>query len=74
MKPDPNSKFGNAPENWTVENRADHAFDCLKMGYWVRDWCIKELNKDKFNYAQSPRLRRKFEGQSPQAVLQTAKE
>ena len=72
MKPDANSKFGNQPENWSSQNREDHAFDCLKMGYWVRDICIEQeplhLKKERFNYAKSPRLRRRFEGKVQQVV------
>ena len=74
MKPDPNAKFGNRPQNWTVENRADHAFDCVKMAFFVRDLCIENLNKDKFNYAQSARLKRRFEKNLKKEVLKTRKE
>lgn len=71
VKPDPNSKFGHLPQNFTAQNREDHAFDCLKMGYWVRDICIETLLKrQRFCYAQSPRLRRKF---SPQTVIAVQK-
>ena len=65
VKPDPNSKFGHLPQNWTNQNRADHAFDCIKMGYWTRDMIIEEqglhLRKERFCYAQSPRLRKRFQ-------------
>ena len=61
VKPDPNSKFGHLPQNWTNQNRADHAFDCIKMGLWVRDVCIQKLlKKERFAYCQSPRLLRRF--------------
>ena len=62
VKPDVNSKFGHLPQNWTNDNRADHTFDCIKMGYWTRDICIEKLlKKERFCYAQSPRLRKRFE-------------
>lgn len=61
VKPDPNIKFGNRAQNWTNGNSADHAFDCIKMGYWVRDITIETLcKKERFNYCKSPRLKRKF--------------
>ena len=67
VKPDPNSKYGHLPQNFTSQNREDHAFDCIKMGLWVRDICIETLlKKERFAYAQSPRLRRRF---SPQTVI-----
>ena len=74
VKPDLNSKFGHQPQNWTSQNREDHAFDCIKMGYWVRDVSIENLKRDKFNYAKSPRLRRKFEGQQQKQIEKTQKE
>lgn len=74
VKPDPNSKFGHHPENWTAENREDHAFDCIKMGYWVRDLCIENLQKKRFNFAQSPRLKRRFEKQLNKDINKTQKE
>ena len=74
MKPDPNAKFGNRPQNWTVENRADHAFDCVKMAFFVRDLCIENLDRKRFNYAQSARLKRRFEQNLKKEVLKTRKE
>ena len=74
MRPDPNIKFGNRPQNWTVENRADHAFDCLKMAFFTRDLCIENLAKKHFNYAQSPRLKRRFEANLKKEVLKTRKQ
>lgn len=74
MRPDPNIKFGNRPQNWTVQNRADHAFDCLKMAYFTRDLCIQNLKKNRFNYAQSPRLKRRFEQNLKKEVLKTRKQ
>ena len=74
VKPDPNSKFGHHPQNWTAENRQDHAFDCIKMGYWVRDLCIDNLQKKRFNFAQSPRLKRRFEKQLNKDINKTQKE
>lgn len=74
MKPDPNSKFGNRPQNWTVQNRADHTFDCIKMAFFTRDVCIQNLDKRRFNYAQSPRLKRRFEQNLQKEVLKTRRE
>lgn len=74
MKPDPNTKFGHRPENWTVQNRADHAFDCVKMAFFVRDLCIEQLQKKRFNYAQSPRLKRRFNPTLQQQITRTRKE
>ena len=74
VKPDPNSKFGHHPENWTAQNRQDHSFDCIKMGYWVRDLCIDNLQKKRFNFAQSPRLKRRFEKQLNKQINKTQKE
>lgn len=74
MKPDPNTKFGNRPQNWTVQNRADHAFDCIKMAFFTRDLCVENLPKKYFNYVQSPRLKRRFEPSLKKEVLKTRKE
>lgn len=74
MKPDYNSKFGHIPENWTTEQRADHAFDVIKMGYWVRDLSIQNLQQKRFNYAQSARLKRRFQKNLQKEVLQTRKQ
>ena len=74
MKPDPNAKFGNRPQNFTVENRPDHSFDCIKMAFFTRDLCIENLKKDRFNYVQSPRLKRNFEKNLQKEVLKTRKE
>lgn len=74
VKADPNTKFGHVPANWTSQNRADHAFDCLKMAYFTRDLCIQNLKKDRFNYAQSPRLKRRFEPNLKKEVLKTRKQ
>lgn len=74
MKPDLNAKFGNRPENWTVQNRADHAFDCVKMAFFVRDLCIQNLDRKRFNFAQSARLKRRFEKNLQKEVLKTRKE
>lgn len=71
VKPDPNIKFGHNPQNWTNENRADHAFDCIKMGYWVRDLSIENLLQKRFNYCKSARLRRRFEKQLNTEIEQT---
>ena len=74
VKPDPNTKFGNRPQNWTNQNRADHAFDCVKMAFFVRDLCIENLDRKRFNYAQSARLKRRFEQNLKKEVLKTRKE
>lgn len=74
VKPDPNSKFGNRPQNWTNQNRADHTFDCVKMAYFVRDLCIQNLQKKRFIYAQSPRLKRRFEKTLQNEVLKTRRQ
>lgn len=74
VKPDPNSKFGHLPQNFTAQNREDHAFDCIKMAYWVRDLCIENLKKDRFNFCKSPRLTRRFEKQLNKEVLKTRKQ
>lgn len=74
VKPDPNSKFGHLPQNFTSQNREDHAFDCIKMAYWVRDLCIENLKKDRFNFCKSPRLVRRFEKQLNKEVLKTRKQ
>lgn len=74
VQPDPNSKYGNRPENWSAQNRADHAFDCIKMGYWVRDFCMQNLDKERFNYCQSPRLKDRFEKKDKQEVKQIQQE
>lgn len=74
MKPDPNTKYGNRPENWTVQNRADHTFDCVKMAFFTRDLCIENLPKKYFNYIQSPRLKRRFQPSLKKEVLKTRKQ
>lgn len=71
VRPDPNTKFGHNPQNWTNQNRADHAFDCIKMGYWVRDLSIENLLQKRFNYCKSARLRRRFEKQLKTEIEQT---
>ena len=73
VRPDPNTKFGHNPQNWTNQNRADHAFDCIKMGYWVRDLSIENLLQKRFNYCKSARLRRRFEKQLKTEIEQTQK-
>ena len=73
VRPDPNAKFGHNPQNWTNQNRADHAFDCIKMGYWVRDLSIENLLQKRFNYCKSARLRRRFEKQLKTEIEQTQK-
>ena len=74
VRPDPNSKFGHMPQNFTAQNRQDHAFDAIKMGYWVRDLSIQNLKKDRFNYCKSPRLKRRFEKQLNKQINKTQKE
>lgn len=74
VRPDVNRKFGHNPQNWTNENRNDHAFDVIKMGYWVRDLCIEHLEQKRFNYAQSPRLKRRFEKKIKKEIKQVHQE
>lgn len=74
VKPNYNSKNGHVPENWNNGNSADHAFDCIKMGLWVRDFCIQQLDKQRFNFAQSPRLRLRFEKSVNKEILKTQRE
>lgn len=74
VKPDPNSKFGHLPQNFSSENRQDHAFDAVKMGYWVRDLSIQNLQRKRFNYAKSPRLQRRFQKQLNKQITQTQKD
>lgn len=63
MHPDYNRKSGHIPENWTSQEKADHTFDCLKMAFFARDFCIDKQNfkKERFNFCKSPRLKRQYQ-------------
>ena len=62
-KPDPNTKWGNQPENWSFENRIHDWFDVTKMACFARQYAIDNLLQKRFRFCKSPRLLRRFEEQ-----------
>lgn len=69
-KPDPNTKWGNQPENWSFENRVHDWFDVTKMACFARQYAIDNLLQKRFRFCKSPRLLRRFEEQKKKEVKQ----
>lgn len=69
-RPDPNTKWGNQPQNWSFENRIHDWFDVTKMALFARDYAIQNLLKKRFRFCKSPRLLRRFEEQNNNEVKQ----
>ena len=55
-KPDPNSKFGHYPENWTCGQKIHDYFDLTKMVYCAREYACKKMQLKRFRYCKSPLL------------------
>ena len=55
-KPDPNSKWGHFPQNWTFGSRVHDYFDVTKMAFCARDYALKVMQLQRFRYGKSPKL------------------
>lgn len=73
MMPDSSAKFGDQYQNWRSKTGKDHAFDCIKYAYCLRDICISMLHKDKF-LKMSPMLLKRFDTSQAKATKPTFKE
>lgn len=61
MKPDPSSKWGDQPENWSSNGEADHLFDCLKYAYLAKDFALQTFASKRYRFGKAPSILRRFE-------------
>lgn len=61
MKPDPSSKWGDQPENWSSNGESDHLFDCLKYAYLAKDFALQTFASKRYRFGKAPSILRRFE-------------
>ena len=62
VRPEPNTKFGHMPQNWSPGNEVHDWFDVIKMAYFMRDWLInpQHMSAKRFRYCKSDKLQKTY--------------